>query len=221
MNLQRAGWRNLLLMKTVLLPVKDFQHAKQRLACALDAETRANLARAMLSDVLDALSHAQLPDTVIVFTASGEAGQMARSCGFDVVTENSVAGHSAAVNLMVSELVSHSSRILSIAGDLPKLRPEEVDLVLNTAAAPITVLPSRDGTGTNGILFLPPARIEMEYGESSFERHMTKAFRAGHRADVMKVPGIEFDIDTPEDLQAFLDNPRTDGATWRYLISRQ
>ena len=221
MNLRRAGWRNSSSMKTVLLPVKDFQHAKQRLASALDAETRANLARAMLSDVLDALTRAQVPDSVVVFTASSEVGQMARSCGFDVVMESSVAGHSAAVNLMVSELSSHSSQILSIAGDLPKLRSEEVDLVLNTSAAPITVLPSRDGTGTNGILFVPPARIEMEYGESSFNRHMTKASRAGHRADVMKVPGIEFDIDTPEDLEAFLENPRTDGATWRYLMTRK
>ena len=60
-------------MKTVLLPVKDFHNAKQRLASALDAETRANLARAMLSDVLDALAHARVPDSIVVFTASSEA----------------------------------------------------------------------------------------------------------------------------------------------------
>jgi 2-phospho-L-lactate/phosphoenolpyruvate guanylyltransferase len=208
-------------MKTVLLPVKDFRHAKQRLASALDADTRANLARAMLSDVLEALSQAKAPDWVVVFTASAEVTQMARSFGFDVVVESSVAGHSAAVNLMVSELSSNSTQILSIAGDLPKLRAEDIDFVMNNANEPITVLPSRDGTGTNGILFVLPARIEMEYGESSFSRHMSKASAAGHRTQVMNIPGLAFDIDTPEDLQAFLDSPRKDGKTWRYLMARR
>ena len=208
-------------MKTVLLPVKDFRNAKQRLASALDAAARANLARAMLLDVLDALSRATVPDWVVVFTASDDVARMARSFGFDVVIESSVNGHSAAVNLMVSELSSNASQILSIAGDLPKLCAEEIDFVMNAAAEPITVFPSRDGTGTNGILFIPPARIAMEYGENSFSRHMSKASAAGHRAEVMKVPGIAFDIDTPEDLQAFLDNPRKDGQTWRYLMSRR
>src|SRR5262245_46157514 len=147
-------------MKTVLLPVKDFHNAKQRLAAALDADTRANLARAMLFDVLDALGQAKVPDAIVVFTASSEAGAMARARGFDVVMESSVAGHSAAVNLSVSEVSAKSSKILSIAGDLPTLRADEVDLVLTSAVEPITVLPSRDGTGTNGIVFVPPASIE-------------------------------------------------------------
>jgi 2-phospho-L-lactate guanylyltransferase len=207
-------------MKTVLLPVKDFRNAKQRLASALDPDARANLARAMLSDVLDAVSPAKVPDRVVVFTASQEVAQMACELDFEVITENAVNGHSAAVNLMVDSLSSKATKILSIAGDLPSLRPEEIDFVMNNATEPITVLPSRDGTGTNGILFVPPARIQMEYGESSFSRHMSKAAAAGHRAQVLNIPGIAFDIDTPEDLQAFLDNPQRDGQTWRYLMSR-
>jgi 2-phospho-L-lactate guanylyltransferase len=208
-------------MKTVLLPVKDFRNAKQRLASALDAATRADLARAMLSDVLDALSRATIPDWVVIFTASDEVSRMAWSFGFDVVIESSVSGHSDAVNLMVAELSPNSTQILSIAGDLPKLRPEEIDFVMTAASEPITVLPSRDGTGTNGILFIPPARIMMEYGESSFRRHMSKASAAGSRAEVLNVPGIAFDVDTPEDLQAFMSDPRKDGQTWRYLMSRK
>ena len=61
----------------------------------------------------------------------------------------------------------------------------------------------------------------MEYGESSFRRHMSKASAAGFRAEVLNVPGIAFDVDTPEDLQAFMNDPRKDGQTWRYLMSRK
>ena len=208
-------------MKTVLLPVKDFRNAKQRLALALDPDSRANLARAMLSDVLKAVSQAAAPDRVIVVTASSDAALMAHNAGFDVVPENAVNGHSAAVNLMVDELSKNAAQILSIAGDLPKLRAEEIDFVMNNAAEPITILPSSDGTGTNGILFLPPARIQMEYGEGSFSRHMSKAEAAGHRVQVLNIPGIAFDIDTPEDLEAFLNNPREDSHTWRFLMNRR
>jgi hypothetical protein len=38
---------------------------------------------------------------------------------------------------------------------------------------------------------------------------------------VLSVPGIAFDIDTPEDVQAFLNDPRRDSETWRYLSSRR
>ena len=207
-------------MKTVLLPIKDFKDAKQRLVPALDALTRAGLARAMLLDVLNVLRRARTPQRVVVFTASLEVIQMAKGFGFEVVLEPSVDGHSAAVNRMVAELSANSSRILSIAGDLPRLLPTEVDFALEASSEPITFLPSRDWTGTNGVLFMPPARITMEYGLGSFRRHLSKAAAAGIRSDVIDLPGIAFDIDTPEDLQAFLDDPRKDSETWRYLRQR-
>jgi hypothetical protein len=37
----------------------------------------------------------------------------------------------------------------------------------------------------------------------------------------MNLPGIAFDIDTPDDLQAFLEDPRKDSETWRYLMRRR
>ena len=206
-------------MKTVLLPVKDFRYAKQRLSSALDARSRAELSRAMLSDVLEVLGGARVPERVVVFTSSDDIVQMAERFGFEVIRENSIQGHSTAVNHMVRELSSSSSRILSMAADLPKLLPEEIDFILNMATQPITIIPSRDGTGTNGVVFNPPACIAMEYGEGSFRRHLSKAAAAGFAADVLNVPGMAFDIDTPEDLETFLNDPRRDSQTWHYLMS--
>ncbi|PYS40967.1 MAG: hypothetical protein DMG14_08775 [Acidobacteria bacterium] len=83
------------------------------------------------------------------------------------------------------------------------------------------MIPSRDWTGTNGVVFIAPARIAMEYGQGSFRRHISKAAAAGLRSDVMNLPGIAFDLDTPEDLKAFLNDPRKDSETWRYLQQQQ
>ncbi len=210
-------------MKTVLLPVKDFSNAKQRLTHALAPEQRAGLARAMFSDVLRALAGCRVPDRIIVFTASAEAAAMARPFGFDVVTEESVDGHSAAVNHMLERLATNASGasiVFSLALDLPTLTPGEIDFVISSVSEPFTILPSRDGTGTNGLVFKLPARIAVEYGEGSFRRHLSKAWAAGLRAEVLSVPGVAFDIDTPEDVAHFMDDSGEkdrDSATWKYL----
>jgi 2-phospho-L-lactate guanylyltransferase len=204
-------------MKTVLLPVKEFGCAKQRLGPALDGQARAGLARAMLLDVFNALRRARAPERIVVFTAADEVLQMAKPLGFQTIVEKSIDGHSAAINYLIDEFSGTSSRILAIAGDLPKLLPSEIDFALNAASEPVTLLPSRDWTGTNGVVFIPPGRIGMEYGEGSFRRHLSKISAAGLRSDVIDLPGIAFDIDTPEDLQAFMKDPRKDSETWRYL----
>src|SRR4030095_9640984 len=99
-------------MKTVLLPVKHFKDAKQRLVPALDAATRAGLARVMLSDVLHVLASARTPQRVVIFTAADDVVQRATPFVFDVILEKSVDGHSAAVNGMVEQLSGTCSRIL-------------------------------------------------------------------------------------------------------------
>src|SRR5262245_12865529 len=106
----------------------------------------------MLKDVLRTLAQSRLPQRVVVFTASPEVVRLAEAHGFDVVHEELVDGHSAAVNRMVEELSISSSRIMSIASDLPRLQPSEVDFAFNVAAEPITLIPSRDWTGTNGVV---------------------------------------------------------------------
>ena len=204
-------------MKTVLLPVKDFKQAKQRLAMALPPRQRAELARAMLSDVLNALSGARRPEKVIVYTASEAVAEVVRPFDFDIVQEASVRGHSAAVNDMVEDLSGRASHILAIAGDLPLLRSEEVDYVFDADAPELSLVPSRDGTGTNAVLFVLPARIPLEYGDGSLRRHLANAESRKIRARLLSVPGIEFDMDTPEDLQDYRSFGPNSSNTWRFL----
>src|SRR5262249_52016399 len=136
-------------MRTLLLPVKDFRDAKQRLSARLTPSQRAGLARAMLSDVLTAISRARMPERVVVFTASDQVADMARPYNFDITQEVSVGGHSAAVNQMVQELSSNASQILSIAADLPLLEPNDVDCMFQSSKTDINLVASLDGTGTN------------------------------------------------------------------------
>src|SRR5436190_22169909 len=158
----RSGWRNSSSqkrMKTVLLPVKDFKDAKQRLADVLTPEQRAGLARAMLADVLDAISAAAEPTRVVVYTASEAVIRMVAPFGFEIIRERQVQGHSAAVNSLLPRLMPESQRVLVIASDLPNLTAEEIDRALTADCADVAIVPSRDRTGTNGLVFTSPSFI--------------------------------------------------------------
>ncbi len=63
-------------MKVAVVPAKEFTAAKQRLADALPAATRAALARAMLEDVLSALAGAPI-DRIVVVTPDAEVASVA------------------------------------------------------------------------------------------------------------------------------------------------
>ena len=204
-------------MRTLLLPVKDFRDAKQRLSARLTPSQRAGLAKAMLIDVLTAISRANTPDRVVVFTASDLVADIARPYNFDIIEEVSVRGHSAAVNQMVQELSANASQLLSIAADLPLLEPNDVDCMFEASKKDINLVASLDGTGTNAVLFMLPARIEMQYGADSLKRHLAGARAAGLEAQVMSIPGIEFDVDTPEDLELFRQRGSEQSQAWRYV----
>jgi 2-phospho-L-lactate guanylyltransferase len=207
-------------MKTVLLPVKDFGQAKQRLASALSQPQRAGLARAMLSDVLRALAESRRPERIVVYTACDEVREIVRPFTFDVVSEAAVSGHSDAVNFMVEQLSTSASRILSLASDLPTITAQEIDGFFDSTDSEVTFVSSRDGTGTNAAMFVLPARIPMQYGDNSLQRHLAIARARNVQANVAAIPGMQFDIDNADDLSAYLDRgPAPSTFTWRYVSS--
>ena len=68
----------------------------------------------------------------------------------------------------------------------------------------LIVVPSSDGTGTNALVRTPPDCIESRFGPGSFRAHLDQALSKGLPADVLRLPGLMFDIDTPEDVAEFL-----------------
>ena len=202
-------------MRTVLLSVKGFNTAKQRLATSLTAGERSNLARAMLKDVTRAINESELTQRRIVITASSEVRDFVSSVGFEVVDEPEPRGQSAAINQMTEELSPGSSLLLSLPSDLPMLVGKEIDEVFATQEKGSAFIPSRDGTGTNGVLMKPGVRIEMDYGPDSLKRHLDRAAKSELLVSLLKIPGIAFDLDTPCDLADFIDLEPTDTETWK------
>jgi 2-phospho-L-lactate guanylyltransferase len=193
-------------MIVAAVPVKDLANAKQRLVGVLDAGQRRELARAMLGDVLGALSAAGL-DRIWVVTREPEVAVVARALGAEPLVEADNRGHTAAVALAQAEAVRAGVDVfLTVPGDVPCLTAAEIRALLAVVGAPPSVVfaPSRSGLGTNGVVLAPPAAMRLTFGEPSFANHLAAARTLGLLPRVVALPGLALDVDVADDLAALL-----------------
>ena len=75
-----------------VLPIKQLANAKQRLRGVLDDEQRRGLFKAMVEDVLEAVTVCPSIDRAIVVTSDDEVSALAHYYGVEVRPEPDVAG---------------------------------------------------------------------------------------------------------------------------------
>ena len=187
-----------------ILPVKRFSQAKQRLQPALGAGSRTALAAAMFADVLAALRHASLIDTVLLVSGESTVQDLAMEPEVTLINDLSEKGqsHAALSGLARASALGYDSALL-IPGDTPLIDPLEIDsLVSNTALADVDVVivPDRHGTGTNALVMNPGGTFQPQFGPDSLRLHVEQAKRRSLRHEVQPLESLGLDIDTGEDL---------------------
>jgi 2-phospho-L-lactate guanylyltransferase len=192
-----------------ILPVKSPQNAKQRLTGFLAVEQRETLARILYRQTLATLCQAEGIDRVVVATSDPESADHARRSGALVFEENEQVSHSVSADaacLRAMELGASTALLVPI--DVPTVTPDDFSQLAaasNGGLRPgLIVVPSSDGTGTNALARTPPNCIESRFGPGSFRAHLDQALSKGVPADVLRLPGLMFDIDTPEDVAELL-----------------
>jgi 2-phospho-L-lactate guanylyltransferase len=208
-----------------VLPIKTFEDAKQRLAAGLSEGPRRALAEAMFSDVLTALRRASSIAEVVVVSSSHSAQRIAGGHGADVI-EDGATGHSEAAAMGVAHAIDGGAdRVLLVPGDCPLVQPSELDQLISqhAPARSALIIPDRHGTGTNALLLTPPDGLTPSFGPESCARHLELAHAQGTAAEVVMVPSLALDIDTPEDLdvlRATLANTHGGAAHTRGMLSQ-
>jgi 2-phospho-L-lactate/phosphoenolpyruvate guanylyltransferase len=186
-----------------ILPVKRFTQAKQRLSASVADSLRAALAAAMVGDVIDALAQTSAIDSTIIVTGERSLAATAAESGALVLEDDREQGQSAAVALGVRRALREGfERVLCVPGDCPTLDPGELAELLAEPREEVVVVPDRHGTGTNGLLLVPPDAIAASFGEDSCARHRALARAAGVSCRVERLPSLLLDVDTGADLQA-------------------
>ena len=206
-----------------VLPIKDFRQAKQRLAGFLSAVERRLLAEAMAEDVLETLSQVSELSEIIVVTRDERAFELAARHGARVLAEPSNDGQSAAVERAAAALGRAGvESLLQVPGDVPGASADEIAAVLaahgraSDGAPAVTLVPSYDRRGTNCVLCSPPDVLPFAFGHESFGPHCEAARAQGIAPRIIALPGLGLDIDTPDDLRAFMARPAA-GRTLDYL----
>jgi 2-phospho-L-lactate guanylyltransferase len=193
-----------------VVPVKDLDGAKQRLAAALSPVERRGLFRAMLEDVLAALASARGLQGVALLTRDAEAMQLAAAFGARVIEESENRGHTAAIAHAAERLgAAGAAGMLAMPGDVPLATADEIEAALaaHRPGPAMTIVPAHDDFGSNCVICSPPQAVPLRFGDDSFRPHLAAALRLGIEPSVVRLPGLALDIDTPADLAALLARP--------------
>ena len=186
----------------IVVPVKRLSHAKTRLRDVLTGAERALLAQTMLRDVLGVLRRVRGLAGALVVTDDPDVTHIAAALECEVVPEGGEAGLNAAVMRGVARLErERQSGVVVLPGDVPLVTQDEIERVLLALHEwPLVLVPAKRDGGTNLIASRRPGLLVPQFGEASFQRHLSDARARRIEARVLNVPGIGSDVDNPCDL---------------------
>lgn len=184
-----------------LLPVKAFHNAKQRLSGLLSQAEREALARLMYEHVLETLCAVRGLDRVVVVASDPEVTRHARRSGAAIFEERQQVSHSQSADDAARRAMLLGARtVLLVPIDVPLVTVAEIEDLIAAPRSGVIIVPSADGTGTNALVRTPPDAIRSCFGPGSFRAHLEQARANRVESQVLRPPGLLFDVDTPDDI---------------------
>jgi len=186
----------------VVVLVKDFDSAKQRLGPALDPAERRKLAR---GNARRAIRAAAAGERRLVVAGSEEAAALARKLGADVLVEPRQEGQNVAARRGIDHAVQNGAgAVLLMSSDLPLVTRKAVRDVLEVVSrldAPAAVaVPAIGRGGTNALYLNPPDALGLHFGADSLAAFEREAKQRGVAFVVLPSRAMALDLDEPADL---------------------
>jgi 2-phospho-L-lactate/phosphoenolpyruvate guanylyltransferase len=188
----------------VIVPHRGLDVAKTRLAPVLSPGERGELAADLLRRVLRTVREA-IRD-VVVISPSAALAELVEPLGARLVVQRGM-GLNRGLDQARAEALADGIMTLGVLhGDLPDLRVADVRALLRAVPKPrgVAIAPDSAGTGTNGLVMRPADAIRFRFGAGSCLAHREEAAQAGLPLTIVDRPGLAFDLDTPDDLAAWL-----------------
>ncbi len=199
----------------IVVPVKSFRYAKCRLAPVLSKKQRVHLSHLLLADLLATLCMAKCVQGITVVGSDPSLAEVATGpVKLQLVKSDEGYGEDAivAVNNLPS---SGIEKVAIMPIDVPTITPSEVEYLDQVHQSGITLCPAAIDGGTNAIVFTPPLTLPLQFGPSSFNKHIEAATGLGLDIHVVRLPGLERDIDRPDDL-IWLSSQPSGGLSWDF-----
>jgi 2-phospho-L-lactate guanylyltransferase len=186
----------------VMVLIKDFGDAKQRLRPALGPKARRGLAR---RNARLAVRAAAAGDRVLVVAGGEGVADLASVWGADVLLEPKQEGQNPAAARGIARAMSGGAdAVLLLSSDLPLVTIDAVSEVLDAAAnltAPVAMaVPAVGRGGTNALYLRPPDAITLQFGSDSLAKFRQEAESRGVEFVVHHSDAMALDLDEPGDL---------------------
>lgn len=182
----------------MLIAIKARARCKQRLASILTPEARMQLARSMLAQVIAAGRAARTVQQVIV--VSPERDDVPSDIPVFADTGGNLNGALQDARHMLLRLGCRQTVILP--ADLPHLCASDIEALIRHGRTGSCALASdATGRGTNALYLDTAEEFTFCFGLESRQRHLQEAARKGLTPQLVRLPGLEFDVDSPTDLQ--------------------
>ena len=186
----------------VVVLIKDFDSAKQRLRPALGPKERRALAQ---RNAQLAVQAAAAGDRVLVVAGDDEVAELAKAWGAEVLLEPSQEGQNvAAARGMARAVEGGADAVLLLSSDLPLVTVDSVREVLEAGSrikGPVAVAVRAVGRGgTNALYLRPPGAITLHFGADSLAKFRDEAERRGVKFVVHDSEAMALDLDEPGDL---------------------
>jgi 2-phospho-L-lactate guanylyltransferase len=186
-----------------VIPMKELADSKRRLAEYMAADQRGDIVIGMLRRVIVAIQGAT---TGPVWVVGGDRRVSNLARNFEALWMEDFARNLNDTLSKAFELVfQRGQSALYVAGDLPFLKASDI-LSMVTASRQgnnITLAPARRDGGTNSILVPHGLPFQPQLGRRSFSRHISQAAKLGISVAICSSPGLGFDLDTGDDLEAY------------------
>jgi 2-phospho-L-lactate guanylyltransferase len=186
----------------VVVLIKDFDSAKQRLSPAMGARSRRALAR---TNARLAVRAAAAGDRVLVVTGAEEVADLARSWGAEVLLEPREEGQNVAARRGIDRAsAGGADAVLLLSSDLPLVNEQAVrELLLSASRRPAPVAmaaPAVGRGGTNALYVRPPGAIGLHFGDESLAQFRADAEQRGVAFVLFESDALALDLDEPADL---------------------
>jgi 2-phospho-L-lactate/phosphoenolpyruvate guanylyltransferase len=187
----------------VVVLIKDFDSAKERLRPALGTKSRRALARRNANLAVNA---AAAGDHILAVAGSEEVAEMAAAWGASVLLEPREEGQNTAAERGIARArEAGAEAVLLLSSDLPLVTAAAVRHVLQAASrlkAPVVLAVPAIGRGGTNALYLRPANaIGMHFGDESLAKFKDEAEARGVKFVVHRSEAIALDLDEPSDLE--------------------
>lgn len=187
-----------------IVPVKPLRRGKSRLSGILTEDERADLNRTLLQHTLETLTELKEVEEVLVVSRDPQVLTIARNYGARTVREDGQPDLNTALRRATVIAQVYATRgVLVLPADLPLISREDALALVERASDPpvVVIAPDRHQKGTNALLIAPAGLIEYDFGENSFQRHCNLVKKAGARLEIVNLPSLGLDLDSPEDLE--------------------